>query len=172
MQKSGNNYAFIDSQNLNLGIHTQGWDLSFIKFRKYLKEKYAITKAFVFLGYIRENESLYKSLRDAGFLCVFKPTIKQKGIVKGNCDAELVLQAMIEYDNYDKAIIVSGDGDFQCLARYLQSTKKLLALLIPNRHQFSSLLRYKIFRKYLRCMDELKSILASDKEIDPKEKAS
>jgi uncharacterized LabA/DUF88 family protein len=37
------------------------------------------------------------------------------GRVKGNVDAELVLHTMIEYDNYSKAIIISGDGDFFCL---------------------------------------------------------
>lgn len=41
---------------------------------------------------------------------------------KGNVDAELVLQAMIEYPNYERAIIVTGDGDFGCLVRYLNRT--------------------------------------------------
>jgi len=33
---------------------------------------------------------------------------------------------MIEYNNYDKAIIVSGDGDFHCLVEYLEEKEKLL----------------------------------------------
>jgi len=32
-----NNYAFIDSQNLNLGIQSLGWKLDFAKFHRYLK---------------------------------------------------------------------------------------------------------------------------------------
>ncbi len=49
------NYAFIDSQNLNLSIRSLGWKLSFVCFRRYLKEKYRVTKAFVFIGYIEGN---------------------------------------------------------------------------------------------------------------------
>jgi hypothetical protein len=42
MSKDLNNYAFIDSQNLNLGIREAGWFLDFRKFRVYLKEKYGV----------------------------------------------------------------------------------------------------------------------------------
>lgn len=44
---------------------------------------------------------------------ILKPTMELPDkTVKGNVDAELVLHTMIQYPNYDKAIIVSGDGDF------------------------------------------------------------
>ena len=62
-------------------------------------------------------------------------------VVKGNVDAELVLRAMIELNSYNKAIIVSGDGDFHCLIEYLFSIKKLFKLMIPNKSSYSSLLR-------------------------------
>ncbi|MBI4234787.1 NYN domain-containing protein, partial [Candidatus Peregrinibacteria bacterium] len=76
-------------------------------------EKYKVDKAFLFIGYIEGNNRLYSLLQEAGFICIFKPTLKYKdGTTKGNCDAELVLKAMIEYVNYDKAVIVTGDGDF------------------------------------------------------------
>ena len=52
MKKQGNNYAFIDSQNLNLSTRDQGWKLDFMRFRKYLEDKCAVTKAFLFIGYI------------------------------------------------------------------------------------------------------------------------
>lgn len=61
-------------------------------------------------------------------------------ITKGNVDAELVLHAMIQWDNYDKAIIVSGDGDFHCLIEHLNDNDKLEKILTPN-HKYSSLLR-------------------------------
>lgn len=138
------NYAFIDSQNLNLGVKSQGWKLNFSRFRVLLKDKYKIEKAFVFIGYVPGNESLYTYLQKAGYICVFKPTMEIKengGIrIKGNVDAELVLHTMIEYPNYDKAIIVSGDGDFHCLVEYLVKNEKLLKIIVPNK-KYSSLLR-------------------------------
>lgn len=156
----GNNYAFIDSQNLNLSIRELGWTLDFRRFRKYLLDKYHVSKAFLFIGYVEGNNDLYKSLQDAGFICIFKPTLKYKnGLTKGNCDAELVLQAMIEYKNYGKAIIVTGDGDFYCLVKYLIEQSKIEALIVPNRNKYSALLKFRICRPFLRFMNELKGKL-------------
>jgi uncharacterized LabA/DUF88 family protein len=67
--------------------------------------------------------------------------ILPNGSVKGNVDAELVLHAMIQYNNYDGAMIVSGDGDFACLVRYLEEKSKLQRLLVPNSKRYSSLLK-------------------------------
>ncbi|MFZ2025787.1 MAG: hypothetical protein WAV30_00685, partial [Microgenomates group bacterium] len=52
-------YAFIDSQNLNIGVLNQGGKLDFRKFRQYLKLKHNVTKAFLFIGYVEENKVLY-----------------------------------------------------------------------------------------------------------------
>ena len=142
MNRQENNYAFIDSQNLNLSIRDQGWVLDFGKFKQFLRDKYSVTHAFLFIGYIYENQDLYISLQKDGYILIFKPTLRlPDGRVKGNVDAELVLHAMIEYDNYDKALIVTGDGDFYCLVDYLVKKDKLLKLMVPNRNKFSSLFR-------------------------------
>ena len=142
MHVSQNNYAFIDSQNVNLSIRSQGWALDFKRFRIYLKDKYSINKAFIFLGYVSTNQDLYISLQEFGYILVFKPTLfLPDGKVKGNVDAELVLHTMIEYPNYDKAVIVTGDGDFYCLIDYLKKHGKLFKLIIPNQNKYSSLLR-------------------------------
>jgi len=155
-------YAFIDSQNLNLGtskdiikngvVTYKGWKLDFLKFRRYLVDKFRVDKAFLFIGHIKQNEELYKALRGYGYLLVFKPTVKDNnGKAKGNVDAEIVLHsAVIEYPKYDKAIIVSGDGDFYCLHEYLSKKKKLLKIIIPNRKSESSLLnKFQSFKVFL-----------------------
>ena len=164
MKKLENNYAFIDSQNLNLGIQDLGWRLDFARFRIYLAENYAVTKAFLFIGYIEGNNDLYTSLQESGFICVFKPTLRYyDGKTKGNCDAELVLQTMIEFPRYEKAVIVTGDGDFHCLVKYLVEQRKLNAILIPNRRKYSALLKFRIFRPFLRFMNDLEALLAHQK---------
>lgn len=151
-------YAFIDSQNLNLGtskdiikgrkVIYKGWKLDFKKFRRYLSDKFRVDKAFLCIGYIKKNEGLYKKLKNEGYELIFKPTVKDhKGKSKGNVDAELVLHAAaIEFSRYDKAVIVSGDGDFYCLHEYLEKNHKLLRIIIPNSKSESSLL--KRFHKY------------------------
>ena len=165
MKKKGNNFAFIDSQNVNLAIRELGWRLDFRKFRVYLKEKFGVSKAFLFIGFVSSNNELYTALQEAGFICIFKPTLVYKnGTTKGNCDAELVLQTMIEFGSFDKAILVTGDGDFYCLVKYLISQKKFKALMIPNQFKFSALLKLKEFGPYLCYMNELKNKLEYQKK--------
>jgi uncharacterized LabA/DUF88 family protein len=159
-------YAFIDSQNLNLGVRSLGWQIDYKKFRLYLTNKYNVKQAYMFIGMVANNQKLYSELQKAGFILVFKPTVRYfvdgKETVKGNVDAELVLHAAaIEYPNYDKAIIVSGDGDFACLVEFLLSKDKLLHVLTPNQ-KYSQLLRP--FSSYIVTIDQLKKSLWHQKD--------
>lgn len=170
--KSPNNYAFIDSQNLNLGVQKTGWKMDWRRFRQWLSDQYGVTHAYMFIGYMAENESLYELMHDHGYLVALKPTLEikprpdeelakdgeeQKPVVKGNIDADLVLYAMKELPNYDKAVIVSGDGDFFGLIEYLAQQNKLLKLLTPNQ-RYSTLL--KGFEQYIEGLDQHRGELA------------
>ena len=168
------------------------------KFRAFLADEFGVTKAFMFIGYIPENEQLYEQMHDLGFAIVLKPTFdltrprpefateqaeagdgkpnakptepEEKKPVKGNVDAELVLWAMKELSNYDKAIIVSGDGDFYSLVEYLEQKNRLLNLLAPSSH-YSSL--YNRYEKYIVRLDQLRHQLAyHDHYRKPGEKRS
>jgi uncharacterized LabA/DUF88 family protein len=177
-KKQPGNFAFIDSQNLNIGVQSHGWKIDWRKFRAFLAEKYNVVNAYMFIGYLPENEDLYTQMHDAGYLVVLKPTIDmyltpeekaemvkpakegeepKKMQTKGNVDAELVLYAVKEMPNYNKAIIVSGDGDFFGLVEYLEQQGKLLHLMAPNR-RYSSLL--KPFEKHIVRVDEFKRQVA------------
>lgn len=178
-------FAFIDSQNLNLGVQKLGWKMNWRKFREFLAEKYGVTKAFMFIGYVPEYESIYEQMHEAGYAVVLKPTFdltrpqvemmelidekeaaklaakqaepEEKKPIKGNIDAELVLWAMKEMSNYEKAIIVSGDGDFYSLVEYLESKKRLLHILTPSGH-YSSL--YNRYEDYIVRLDQHRRDLA------------
>jgi uncharacterized LabA/DUF88 family protein len=139
------NYAFIDGNNIHLGIKELGWDLDYKRFRIYLNDKYYVTKAFYFIGFIEENRDLYKYLESCGYILIYKQAIKYgRGSFKGNCDAELVLHAMIEYQNYDQAVIVTSDGDFACLLSYLNKNKKLKTVLAPEKEKCSILIKKEV----------------------------
>lgn len=165
MKKQPIIYAFIDSQNVNLGIRAQGWEIDFSRLRVYLRDKYHIKKAFLFIGYIPKYKKLYLYLENSGYTLIHKPVLKSKSKlnpVKGNVDAELVLHAMIEFPHYDKALIMTGDGDFYCLVEYLMKKKKLEKLLVPNVYKYSALLRK--FGKKIDFMNSLKTKLGKKKE--------
>jgi uncharacterized LabA/DUF88 family protein len=129
-----------------LGVLSAGWKLDFAKFRRYLKDVYRVEQAYLFIGQMPENQQLYFYLQRSGFTLVFKPTQHYfkdgKKTVKGNVDAELVLYSAAKlFNEYDEAIIVSGDGDFLCLYEYLEEKDKLLKVLVPNKGKYSKLLK-------------------------------
>ncbi|MBI3626991.1 NYN domain-containing protein [Candidatus Uhrbacteria bacterium] len=136
------NFTFIDEQNLYFALRDDGWKLDYKKLRIYLKEKYFISKAYIFMGFIPSNHRLYNYLKLAGFVIIFKPVLQlSPKKIKGNCDAEMVLQVMIDLNNYNQAVIISGDGDFYCLIRHLIQQNKLLKILAPSKQNRSSLLK-------------------------------
>jgi len=144
MEKSENNFAFIDSHNLNLGVKSMGWNLDFKKFRVYLKEKYKVSKAYIFIGFVPGNQRLYDALQEYGYMLVFKPIILgDDKEPKGNIDADLVLRAMIDFheNNFDKAVIITSDGDFYSLVDYFCSKDKLKVVMSPYFKTCSSLLK-------------------------------
>lgn len=155
-----NNYAFIDSQNLYLGVKNDlGWKMDYGKFRRYLREKYGVTTAYLFIGFIPTNQAMYSDLQKKGYVLIFKPTLTDKdGHTKGNVDADLVLQAMIDFPNYDKAVIVSSDGDFYCLVKYLYEQNKLRMVLSPYVKTCSTLLK-KSAKEKIVYMDNLRQKL-------------
>lgn len=161
-----NNYAFIDAQNLHFGLSKdvidkhgrmkfRGWKLDMQRFFVFLQNKYRVKKVILFMGYIPAYKEMYANFRNIGYDIIFKPTILDgDGKAKGNCDAELVLSAAaIEYNNYNRAIIVTGDGDFTCLMNYLYDNQKLEKILAPNIDKCSSLI--KSSRKLARFVEYL-----------------
>ena len=161
MKIKQNNSAFIDSQNLNLSIRNLGWKLDFRKFRRYLKDKYNVENAYLFIGLIEGFGELYNSLQEMGYKIIFKPTLHYGNKkTKGNCDADLVLHTVSDfYENkYDKAILVTGDGDFYCLVKFLIEKEKLEKVLIPNQASYSALLK-KFDPKYLGYVSDLRKKL-------------
>ncbi len=160
MKKQNNNYIFIDSQNLYLSIKMEWWKLDYNKFFIYLRDKFHAQKIFMCIGYLPGNELLYTQLQEIWYLLIFKPILQMKdGKIKWNVDTELVLHSMIQYKNFDKAVIISGDGDFHCLIEHFLEHDKLERVIIPNRQKFSALLRrfsHKLF--YLNHPDLIKKL--------------
>ncbi len=144
------NIAYIDGSNLYLGVKNIGVEIDYLLLRQWLKNKYQIKKAYVFMGYLPEQQSLYDYLERCDFILVFKETLLQRGIIKGNADAELVLKAVRDIfetkDEY-KVVLISGDGDFSCLIDFFIEKKVFKILLIPNRKYSSYLLRKKNIAK-------------------------
>ena len=143
MKNEENNFAYIDGANLYEGVRSLGWGLDYKKFRVWLSEKYGIRIAYLFIGLIPRYKELYTHLQECGFTLVFKEVIYDgSGKPKGNCDADLVLQATRDaYENkFHQAVIIASDGDYTGLVKFLQELERLLAIISPSNEKKCSIL--------------------------------
>ena len=158
------NIAYIDGQNLYLGVREAGFIIDYKKLRIYLKDKYHIDEAYYFLGFINESENeLYTNLQKAGFIIVFREHSELlAGKKKGNIDADLIFEVMKkiaeERNNFDKILLISGDGDYKKLVDYLILKDKFIKILFPNK-KFASSLYKKITRKYFDYIENIRKYI-------------
>ncbi|MFA5792483.1 MAG: NYN domain-containing protein [Candidatus Gracilibacteria bacterium] len=138
-----NVHAYIDGANLHNAIKQLAWDFDYARFRVWLKDKYKVSRAYMFLGLIPEYTALYTKLQEQGYTLVLKPvTYDKDGKPKGNCDADLVVKVMRDAyeNNCDKIVLVSSDGDYASLVDFLLEKNKMRILLSPSAPQKCSLL--------------------------------
>lgn len=157
------NLAFIDGQNLHMGTTQDHWKVDFNKFRIYLKDKYRVIEAYYFLGYASETEQkLYTNLQKAGFIVVFKKHYENlKANKKGNVDTDIVFEIMknlIDNKNFDKIVLVSGDGDYKKLIDFLIEKNKLGKMLFPNK-KFASSLYKKLGSEFYDYLENIKTYI-------------
>ena len=136
-------HAFIDGANLHKGVIELGWKLDYGRFRIWLKDKFNVVNAYIFLGLIQTHKDLYAVLQEMGYILVYKEvTYDGAGKIKGNCDADLVLKTVVDYyeKKFNQAVIVSSDGDYAGLVKFLREKQALASVISPS-NKCSYLLR-------------------------------
>jgi len=169
MQDKIKSAAYVDGANLHNGIASLGWRLDYRRFRVWLKEKYGVERAYIFLGLIPKYKDLYTYLQESGFTLIFKEVVYDGlGKAKGNCDAVLVLQVArdIYENNAESTVIVTSDGDYAGLVKFLEEKGKLKAILSPAHPKKCSILLKRTKAKILYLEDQ-KSLLEAQKEKTP-----
>src|SRR3990167_6135612 len=130
-------YAFIDAANLIYGTKYENWKIDFAKLIKYLRERYQVDKAYYYAGIEISNEQqkkFFEKLRQFGYHLRLKPVklyTRDDGSVtkKANCDVGMTFDMMRFFDQYQKAIILTGDGDFAPIVEYLVDKKQLIRVI-------------------------------------------
>lgn len=142
------NIAYIDGQNLFMGTTKRdpSWRVDLVKLRIYLEKKYHVSKAYHYLGFVQDGEkyqSLYEEIQSAGFILVFREhNSAMLGKKKGNVDSDIIFSIMkklYKKEEFNKVILVSGDGDYKMLVDFLIEEKRLEKVLFPKRKFASSL---------------------------------
>lgn len=144
--KQENNFAFIDGQNLYMGTDSDkpSWHINLQRFRVYLRDKYKVSKAFYFLGCVIDgHDKLYDDIQDAGFILKFREhNSAMLGIKKGNVDSDIIfhiMRIMYQKEEFDRIVLISGDGDYKMLVDFLIEENKFKKILFPNKAFASSL---------------------------------
>lgn len=143
MEVRKNNYAYIDGNNLYRGVNDSGWKVDFVRFRRWLSDKYGVSRAYYFIGLVPQQKDLYTSLQEVGFTLIFKEVVYDgSGHAKGNCDADFVLQSVIDSfeNNCEQQILVTSDGDYASLVKFLYNKNKLRVILSPSIKEKCSIL--------------------------------
>jgi hypothetical protein len=136
---------YIDGNNLYRAARELCFEIDYNKFRGWLRQKYNSNTIYIFIGFIPERKKFYQRLEEYGFILIFKETISIGKTVKGNCDAELVLKTVSDFytNSFTSCILITGDGDFGCLVKFLENKKSLNRLIAPDKNKCSFLLRNK-----------------------------
>lgn len=169
------NIAFIDGQNLHMGTTRRlkkPWRVNLKRFRTYLQEKYQVETAYYFLGYVQEEyQDMYERIQAAGFILKFRQhNSAMLGQKKGNVDSDIIFLAMkklYKREDFDRIVLVSGDGDYKMLVDFLIEEKRLAKILFPEQRRASSLYR-RIGSEFFDSLD----MPAVQEKIKQKEKGS
>lgn len=155
------NFAYIDNQNIYASTHgaSISWDIDMRRFRIYLKEKYNVIRAYLFMGaFEAKRQDLYTLFQNFGYILIFREHgIELKGKKKGNVDVDLVFEMMRDcYTNAQmhKVVLVSGDGDYFRTISHLKTLNKLDKVILPSHKSASSL--------YKQLTDEYRVYLDTD----------
>ena len=132
MKRLPKSYAFIDASNIIYGAREEGWLINQKKLIKYLKSKFSISKAFFYYGKDSKNKKkveFLKKLKQFGYILRVKEIKRFGKRSKANCDVDLTMDMLLLINEYKKAIVLTGDGDFAPLFEYLISKKKEIIII-------------------------------------------
>ncbi|HEY4507689.1 MAG TPA: NYN domain-containing protein [Candidatus Paceibacterota bacterium] len=144
----GRVWAFIDGANLDQAIRRLDWHFDYARFRVWLRERHGVERAYLFLGYLLQFERVYAARRADGYEMEFREVTFDPltGKAKGNCDADLVLKVAVDCceRRFDRAVIVSSDGDYAGLVDFLKERGALECVVSPSAAERCSYLLRKL----------------------------
>ncbi|MBI3314401.1 MAG: NYN domain-containing protein [Candidatus Omnitrophica bacterium] len=141
--------VFIDAANIIHCYKDTGWKIDLKKLKKYFEEKCTLTAIYYYSAYFEDNtrqQSFLEMLSRKGFILrtkKIKKIIDDGGnvMLKGNCDTDIVVDAVSSLENYDTAVLMSGDSDFVSLANLLKGKNKKVVIISMRGHVAKELIQ-------------------------------
>jgi len=159
-------YVFIDASNIIYGCRASNWKMDFEKLYGYLTKRFEAKKVLYYAGVEKGNAkqlSFYNKMRGFGYDLVLKEVKKYwsedgKIIRKANADVDLTFEAMLYWNEYDRAVFLTGDGDFYRLIAHVKAHKERV-WVIGNTKRSARELKQLMGYQFSN-LDDLKNILS------------
>ncbi len=153
-----NNFAFIDGANLHFTYENMDWKIDYQKLRDYLTKRYNVTFAYYYIGKNNHYQDLHTTLQSYNYNLKFKDpsprTIDEEDCPycrkllspeiyrnKSDCDAFMTLEIISNRTSYDRVVLITSDGDFDEVVKWLLQQNKLATVLAPCKDGCSWLLK-------------------------------
>lgn len=158
--------VFIDASNIYFSQKTLGWKIDFKRLLNYFKEECNLVSVS-FYSSINPDNSKERKFHD--FLEIIGYTVRHKEIKfikneeevkfgghhKGNIDVDLTIDAISSKDTYDSFVLLSGDGDFESLIKFLKSYEKYCLVISTKNHISIELIRQAKFIDFKKLRDKI-----------------
>ena len=126
-------YAFIDASNIHYGSKDAGFTVDYAKLKSYLTSRFSVSRLFYFgaIDEAKEEELIFKEeLLSLGYeLKLVHLKIFKDGRKKADTDSRMTFEMMKMLDEYDRAVVLSGDGDFYWILEYIRGVKEKVWLI-------------------------------------------
>lgn len=135
-------YAFVDAANILFrNTESTSWRIDLKKLIKYLQERFGATKIFYFGGQDDRNKiqaNLHRKLAMWGYELRLNPVkhfMNDRGewFIKADVDSRMSFEMMRLFSQYDRAVVLTGDGDFYWVLEYLLQKKERVWLISSPR---------------------------------------
>ena len=144
------------------------WKIDLARFRVYLEQKYNVTEAYYFLGFVQnEHDDLYDEIQRAGFVLKFREhNPAMIGKKKGNVDSDIIfyiMKKMYKREPFEKVVMISGDGDYKLVVDFLIEEKRFEKILFPCK-KFASSLYKSLGSQYFDYLENVRGKIEAQKE--------
>ena len=145
----GKVYVFIDVANIFYSQRTLKWKISYKKLIDYFRKECDLGKCFVYAGIFKEDhnqERFLRMLEKCGYILITKPVkkiITRNGHLEWKADLDVELSFNMEdfSNEYDSAVLLSGDSDFAYILKRIKKKKKKVIVISTRGHVALELLK-------------------------------
>jgi uncharacterized LabA/DUF88 family protein len=131
-------YAFVDAANMIYrNTDPIPWKIDLKKLISYLQKRFDVQQTYYFGGVDDRNAAqlkLYSKLEEWGYILKLNPVkkfVNDRGewYIKADVDSRMTFEMMRLLPEYDRCIVITGDGDYYWVLQYILEQKQAGRLL-------------------------------------------